>query len=244
VFATAAPITLDFVFNKTFNNSKLQLDLMTQLAASSRGALAVSMPPFDDAEIYKERLEKGKAEILYFYCHGFARRRLQDTVAETVWRRLEDSLKQLPKRSKQRRALALLVQTWKRAQQSNRSWIEPTLAKLYLDDLAELNPALVSQPLVILNLCESAQVTPSLSESFIEFFLIHGACTVIGTECVMTTAFAHPFSEQLLKGILAGHDIGQVLLQARRHFMELNNPLGLAYTLYGSAATKLDTAIV
>jgi CHAT domain-containing protein len=242
VFTTASPITLDFVFNNTFNNSALQVDLMTELVSSAKGKLLVTMPPFDDAEKYKERLEEGKAEILYFYCHGFARSRLSDTVASGVLKRIADRLQETPLPENEQHVFAPLLAP-RGNPDEDRSWIEPTVSKLYLDELEDLNPSLVSQPLVILNLCESAQVSPSLSESFVQFFLSHGATTVIGTECVMTTAFAHPFSEQLLKGILAGRDVGQVLLEARRYFMDRKNPLGLAYTLYGSAATKLQRAI-
>ena len=49
---------------------------------------------------------------------------------------------------------------------------------------------------------------------------------------------------RLLLHALEAREVGQVLLEARRHFMDLQNPLGLAYTLYGSAATKLESAVV
>ena len=243
VFATSSPITLDFVFNDTFTNSKLQVDLIDQLGKSSNGALQVSIPPFNDAEKYKKRLDEGQAEILYFYCHGFARPRQSDTVADGVLKDIAKLLAKAPPDAATQQVFAPLLFANDNPDR-DRSWIEPSLAKLYLDELEDLNPRLVSQPLVILNLCESAQVTPSLSESFVEFFLSHGATTIIGTECVMTTTFAHPFSEQLLRGILEAREVGQVLLEARRHFMDLQNPLGLAYTLYGSAATKLESAVV
>ncbi len=122
----------------------------------------------------------------------------------------------------------------------DRSWIELTWGKVYLDELYANILHLQSEPFVILNMCESAQVTPSLSESFIHFFLTHGANGVIGTECPMTVEFAHPFAEMLLNEILAGREVGVALLNARRHFMELKNPLGLAYTLFGSATVSFE----
>jgi hypothetical protein len=86
-------------------------------------------------------------------------------------------------------------------------------------------------------MCESAQITPSLSDSFINFFLDRGAESVIGTECPMTIEFAHPFAEKFLTGILTGESVGKALLDTRRHFMDQRNPLGLVYTLFGSAAS-------
>jgi hypothetical protein len=221
ILGTSTPVTLDFVLNTGFDNSGLQTKLIDEFASRSAGALQVSTPPFDEAEKYKNRLAEDAAEILYFYCHGVTRRRRSSTYADLK-----------------------LAATSTGSPDDDRSWIEPTYQKLYLDELNALEPRLTSQPVVILNLCESAEIYPALTDSFIQFFLSHGASTVIGTECEMTTAFAHPFSEQLLGGFFAGRNVGQVLLDARRHFIDLGNPLGLAYTLYGSATTRLATPVV
>ena len=51
----------------------------------------------------------------------------------------------------------------------------------------------------------------------------------------MTTAFARPFAEFVFDALARDAAIGTALLAARRHFLERGNPLGLAYTLYGSA---------
>ncbi len=126
----------------------------------------------------------------------------------------------------------------------DRSWIGLTYGVLYLDQLYDEVKELISRPLVILNMCESAQVTPSLSDSFIDFFLDRGARGVIGTECSMTIEFANVFSESLLTGLLAGETIGTALLNARRKFIALRNPLGLAYTLFGSAAASFAPPIL
>lgn len=109
---------------------------------------------------------------------------------------------------------------------------------MYLDEMESEITKFQSRPLVILNMCESAQITPSLSDSFIDFFLDRGAEGVIGTECPMTVEFAHPFAEAFLMEILTGASVGKALLDARRHFMQVKNPLGLAYTLFGSATVR------
>jgi hypothetical protein len=56
----------------------------------------------------------------------------------------------------------------------------------------------------------------------------------------MTIEFAHPFAKELLQDILAGEQVGIALLNARRYFLGLKNPLGLAYTLFGSATTRFE----
>src|SRR5206468_1062863 len=99
----------------------------------------------------------------------------------------------------------------------------------------DFSPDLSGIPLAILNMCESAQITPLLSESFVDFFLDSGVRSVLGTECIMTVNFAHAFAQELLQRLFAGLTIGQALLETRRVFKDKLNPLGLAYTLFGSA---------
>jgi len=99
-------------------------------------------------------------------------------------------------------------------------------------------------PLVFLNMCESAQVLPSLSGGFIPFFLKHGARGVIGTECPMTSTFADPFARDFFRRFLKAQPLGKILWELRRAYLDKGNPLGLAYTLYGDADTKLSEAIL
>jgi hypothetical protein len=88
-------------------------------------------------------------------------------------------------------------------------------------------------------------VTPSLSDSFVGFFLDRGARAVIGTECPMTVEFAHPFARHLLESLLGGATAGRALLDARRHFLnEARNPLGLAYSLYGTASASFAPPVL
>src|SRR5262249_32251318 len=120
----------------------------------------------------------------------------------------------------------------------SRSFIQLTFGSLYLDD--DLLPIrrFGCQPLVFLNMCDSAQVTPALSGGFVPFFLGRGAVGVLGTECPMPVVFAHPFSEVILRSVLSGGAVGPALLKARQHFVQLGNPLGLAYTHYGPATAR------
>jgi hypothetical protein len=122
---------------------------------------------------------------------------------------------------------------------TDRSYIEFLYSRLYLDELYAEVDRFRTPPLVMLNMCESAQLSPTLSDSFVNFFLDRGAPTVIGTESPMTVTFAHAFAESLLTGIFRGQRAGAAILATRQQFLSAaTNPLGLAYTLYGSAATR------
>lgn len=184
-------------------------------------------------------MDDDDANILYFYAHGYTRHRQADIGVGANLKLFISRYEKLQDSDPRRKLWQFLYDSIQQEKfEVDRSWIELTYGKLYLDELYdEIDNKLQSNPLVFLNMCESAQVTPSLADSFIDFFLDRGAAGVLGTECSMTTEFAHPFAEKFLKAILAGEKFGPALLDARRHFIELKNPLGLAYTLFGSAIT-------
>jgi hypothetical protein len=57
----------------------------------------------------------------------------------------------------------------------------------------------------------------------------------------MTPVFAHAFAKEVMDRLLGGADVGSALRLARCHFLgdDVRNPLGLAYTLYGRATTRI-----
>ena len=127
----------------------------------------------------------------------------------------------------------------------NESCIEFSQGKITPEELLDDIDELPSRPLVILNMCESAQMIPSLSDSFIDFFLNCRALGVMGTECPMTIRFAHPFAQSVFKQIFSGVSIGMALLYARRYFaLKCNNPLGLAYTFFGPATLTFSPPVL
>ncbi len=106
-------------------------------------------------------------------------------------------------------------------------------------------------PLVFLNMCESAQVFPSISGGLIDVFLEKGARGVIGTEIPMLPQFADLFSRKFFDALFyTEHDdgspvsVGRALLDLRREFLDVGNPLGFAYTLFGDATTHLSRPLV
>lgn len=184
------------------------------------------------------------ADILYFYTHGNTRPVEADSGYSEL-ERIRRHYEKLPDNDPGKAALKdfylLITDPYF---EPDETWIALTWGRLFLSDLRAEPVRLNRNPIVILNMCQSAQVLPEISESFVSFFLDRKARSVIGTECPMTNQFAHPFSRILLRELLGGDPLGEALRTARRYFIKKRNPLGLAYTLFGSATTHYRPEVV
>lgn len=240
----ADPVRLDFMLNRRFRNAAQQVSLMDDLAARGEDRLLVSTPPLEHAEECRRRLEGKPAEIVYFYAHGCSLPRRTDTLTARAIESLRRRYEMLPEEDVQRDALRLLYESTRDASDPSSAWLELTHDRLHLENLYELDRRLFPGSIVVLNTCESALISPALADSFVQFFLSRGAGAVIATECPMTIEFAHPLAERVLTSLLCGRAVGEALLEARHHFLGLRNPLGLAYTLYGSATTRIDRPVI
>jgi len=228
-----------FILWRNFANANDQKKFLDNLCKRSGGRLNVHPIVTKSNECFNLLNDCGH-HILYFYAHGFTRHhRLDISVVRKIFYLFKRLYKKFDKNDKRRE---IFRHDYENIQQeelkADRSWIELTYGKLYLDDMYYHVDRFKSHPFVFLNTCESAQVTQFFSDSFAHLFLDRGASGFIGTECPMTTKFAHPFSEKFLEDVLSGEQVGKALLNARQHFMEKhNNPLALAYTLFGSTKT-------
>src|SRR3546814_5792702 len=96
------------------------------------------------------------------------------------------------------------------------------------------------QPLVFINACESAELTPLFYSGFVPYFMNKGARGVIGTECRMPAQFAAQWADAFFDALLAGQPLGETVLALRRGFLsEHGNPLGLLYGLHCNADTQV-----
>jgi hypothetical protein len=223
-----------------FKEEALQRTFLRDAATASNGRIA-PIQPIDSADEALHYLKTRAAQLVLFFAHGHT----EFAEAERLGGNKATFLllyKRLPEQSP-------LKAEWKdiyddineNRYEPDESWIKLQYGKLLLLNLYdELGESFTNAPIVFLNMCESAQLTPSLSESFIHLFLDRGACAVIGTECSMRPLFAHYFAEEILKGLFAGEALGDVMLKTRLQFMGQNNPLGLAYTLFGSPLTRFE----
>jgi hypothetical protein len=106
-----------------------------------------------------------------------------------------------------------------------------TLGDLHL--LAPLKTILPGAPLVFINACESAELSPLFYDGFVPYFMAKGARGVIGTECATPALFAAEWARRFFDRFLAGESLGQIFLDLRREFYYgHNNLLGLLYALY------------
>ena len=97
-------------------------------------------------------------------------------------------------------------------------------------------------PLVFINGCSTAGFSPYAPSEFVsEFIKGRKAAAVIGTEVTVWEALATEMAKQFLMAFLDGKtSTGTALLRSRRALLAMNNPLGLAYTLYGSSNLTLN----
>jgi hypothetical protein len=99
-------------------------------------------------------------------------------------------------------------------------------------------------PLVFINGCAGAGFTPYAPSPFVKQFIQgRGAAAVIGAEVTVWEVLAAEFALEFFRSFLAGESAGRAMLVARRKLLAKNNPLGLVYTLYGSADLQLARAV-
>jgi hypothetical protein len=119
--------------------------------------------------------------------------------------------------------------------------------KLSLGDFKAFAPTktrLGTLPLVFINACESAQLSPLFYNGFMPYFVDKGARGMIGSECSVPALFAMEWSFKFFDQLLAGKAVGQIFLDLRREYYDKNNnPLGLLYAVYCDADTQVFPAI-
>ena len=118
---------------------------------------------------------------------------------------------------------------------------------LTLEDLhlfAPTKKSLPGAPLVFINACESAELSPLFYDGFVPYFMAKGARGVIGTECETPALFAAEWARCFFDQFLAGEPLGQIFLNLRQEFYhEHDNLLGLLYALYVDGDTRIVPAV-
>jgi hypothetical protein len=208
---------------------------------------------WDTADRWKEYLPVCDCQIIYFFSHGhtalpvsLAGVGLQDLVAG-----LQTFLQE---REKQEGAGGATAEYYKGLSASlrglkdgsaltTRTNIRLQKGVLDLDALRLIDPQ-DPVPLVFLNMCESAQVFPSLSDGLVDVFLRRRARGVIGTEMPMIPHFAdllaRRFFDEFFTRSPADNSVGKILFDLRREYLTQGNPLGFAYTFFGDSTARLS----
>jgi len=117
-----------------------------------------------------------------------------------------------------------------------------TLGDLSLD--APTTTLLRGSPLVFINACESAEMSPAFYDGFVPYFMAKGARGVIGTECETPALFAEEWAKRFFERFLDGAPLGEIFLDLRREFLkEHGNPLGLIYAVHCDGDTLIQPAL-
>jgi hypothetical protein len=182
------------------------------------------------------QLEADPAHLYYFFCHGFAPGH-GNAIAADAKQALNDRIATLPEDSYERRLWENYLSLMGTPQ--DEAWIFFGTGKLMESELRDHAFFRGRRPVVFLNMCQSATLRAGIRSGLTRVFLDHNASGVIGTECPVTATFADPFGREVLAGLLKGNPVGGAVLEARRKFHAMRNPLGLIYTHYGAADVRL-----
>src|SRR6185295_18549046 len=77
---------------------------------------------------------------------------------------------------------------------------------------------LAGSPLVFINACESAELSPLFYNGFMPYFVDKGARGMIGTECPVPALFASEWAGKFFDEFLGGKPLGQIFLDLRRDY--------------------------
>jgi hypothetical protein len=94
-------------------------------------------------------------------------------------------------------------------------------------------------PLVFINGCHTADLTPDDLLTFNRAFAWAKAAGVIGTEIDVPEALARHFAKGFVPAFAGGTRVGEALRDQRLSLLERCNLLGLAYTAYCSSDLRL-----
>lgn len=241
------PINILFALDSTFGDAPAQKKMFEDYQAASKGALVVSSPISDRKSLEDFLVSDPSAHLLYFYCHGYAATRPGLLMADGVksLKALIEGIREKSTEGDSPTAAALEKLMELTSKMAGESWIYLGDAEVKEAELRLLRFFARRRPIVFLNMCQSADLVPSMSSGLVHLFLDHNASAVIGTESPMTGVFADAFARTVFDRLFRGDNIGTALWKARRHFLtQGRNPLGLAYTLYGRADATLGTKVV
>lgn len=128
------------------------------------------------------------------------------------------------------------------------SFLEFSDGRLVLSSLKLDAPARIrfrGSPLVFINACESAGLSPMFYDGFVPYFMSKGARGVVGTECKVPALFAAQWANRFFDRFLDGESLGELVLGLRRSFLlEHRNPLGLIYAVHCDSDTVIAPALL
>lgn len=219
---------------------------------SEIGKDVLKLEVWEEADQWKRYLPNCDCQIIYFFSHGHTAIPIDPTGVRLhrlteKWKAVLDQQIKLEQNESLGRHYQQLHESLNETSalttQTHIKLKNGILDLLALSDLEPKDPV----PLVFLNMCESAQVFPSLTDGLVDVFLRHRARGVIGTEMPMIPSFADLFARRFFEEFFSrprvDASVGKILFDLRREFMSKKNPLGFAYTFFGDATAHLSSPI-
>ena len=238
-FATDDPLRVSVGLHERLLGTAHQRAFFANLIAQTGGRVLPEI--LTNRQSMTNALAAADRDVYYFFCHGYTERIATDIQLDSD---LLDHFARLAANAPGDDTVSIREHLDDLFDVSD-SWMRLTRGKIPLAMLKETVPGSFSRhPIVFLNMCESAQVLPSLSDGFVPFFIQRGARAVVGTECPMNTVFADGFARSFLTRFLQGQTAGDILLALRRRYLADGNPLALAYTLYADADLRLSEPLL
>ncbi len=165
----------------------------------------------DSKEDIQEMLGESYFEFVYFFCHG-RRRRLPGSVQRITYLEV----------GRGESITTGDIQMWQ-------------------DNLWPVDHWTMTEPLVFINGCHTAELTPDSLVNFVDRFIEAGAGGVIGTEVAISQDLASEAALQFFSCLLEYNwNVGEAIHRIRNHFLSKGNMMGLAYTPYCSANLYLE----
>jgi hypothetical protein len=169
--------------------------------------------PESSRDDFFNALEQSDLELIYFFCHG---KRLQDPGAKTFTPYLEIG--------------------------DNEKITIKTLGN-WQDALPDIHHWKNTKPLVFINGCHTAELTPDALANFVDRFIDLDASGVIGTEVTIEERLASEIAELFFLHLVnKNNTVGEAIRAVRFGFLTKGNVMGLAYTPYCSADLHLKLA--
>ena len=102
------------------------------------------------------------------------------------------------------------------------------------------------KPLVFINACESAELSPAFYDGFVPYFMAKGARGVVGTQCKTPALFAVEWAKRFFERFLDGARARRGLPRpcGASSSTQHGNPLGLLYAVHCDGDTRIEPALV
>jgi hypothetical protein len=171
----------------------------------------------------------GDFDLIHFYCHGHTRFP-NDFHPEEFIQIFRDSIPAASGTSSNP-VTTELQQFLQKVANASDSLMQLDGGFVYRSDLADKLDDFKRAPIVLLSMCESAQVTSS-GAGFVTLFLNRGARAAMGTEGPTLWSLGRDLDLAVITRLLAGETIGTAFFEAKREMVK-RNPLALVYSLWG-----------